>query len=47
MTLARAVQELRDDPDFRRGFRRGIGFMLAAFVISQCLICAFYPLIVR
>jgi len=47
MTLAKAVQELRGDPDFCRGLRRGVGLMLASFAISQCLICAFYPLIAR
>lgn len=39
------IQMLKNDPDFRRGVRRGVGLMLASFVISQSLGCALYPLL--
>ena len=45
--LRSAIRELRNDPDFCRGFRRGVGIILASFVISQCLGCLLYPLLVR
>lgn len=45
MTLTEAIQVLKQDPDFCRGVRRGVGLVLASFVISQSLGCALYPLL--
>ena len=42
--LRSAIRVLQNDPDFCRGFRRGIGLILAAWVISQVLVCLLYPL---
>lgn len=47
MTLTEAIRELKQDPDFCRGVRRGVGLILAAFVVSQILGCALYPLVAR
>lgn len=43
--MIEALRMLKRDPDFCRGFRRGVGLVLASFVISQCLSCALYPLL--
>jgi hypothetical protein len=45
--MIKLLQTFSHDPDFRRGFRRGVGLILASFVILQCLICTFWPLVVR
>lgn len=40
------IQRLRQDKDFCRGFRRGVGLLLASWVVVQILICVFYPLLI-
>lgn len=45
--IKRTIEELKADPAFCRGFRRGIGLILATFVLEQCLACALYPLLRR
>lgn len=37
--LRDAIDELRQDAVFMCAFRRGVGVMCAAFVISQFLLC--------
>jgi hypothetical protein len=45
--LREAIEILRNDPAFRRGFRRGIGLILAIWVAEQCLVCALWPIFFR
>lgn len=42
--LKEALGILSNDRAFMKGFRRGIGVILAWWVISQVVICVTYPL---